>query len=72
VTASHNARTTRHEQFAALPIHADGDGNRYVRQKGYEREKWDLFCLDLNNSSRQAAESLRDEIALAQRYEDEY
>jgi hypothetical protein len=55
-----------------FPIQADDDGNWYVRQHGYKNEKWDLFCLDPNNSTVPAAESLREELALAQRYEDEY
>jgi hypothetical protein len=55
-----------------FPIQADGDGNWYVRQKGYKKEKWDLFCLDPENSPRPAAETLQSELALAQRFEDEY
>jgi hypothetical protein len=55
-----------------FPIQADGKGNWYVRQHGYKSEKWDLFCLDPKNSARRASESLGDEIALAQRFEDEY
>ena len=31
---------------ALFPIQADDDGNWYVRQHGYKKEKWDLFCLD--------------------------
>jgi hypothetical protein len=55
-----------------FPIQADGDGNWYVRQKGYKQEKWDLFCLDPENSPLPAAETLQSELALAQRFEDEY
>jgi hypothetical protein len=57
---------------ALFPIQADEKGNWYVRQKGYKRERWDLFCLDPQNSAMPAAESLREELALAQRFEDEY
>jgi hypothetical protein len=57
---------------ALFPIQADEKGNWYVRQKGYKKEVWDLFCLDPQNSPMPAAESLREELALAQRFEDEY
>ena len=57
---------------ALFPIQADDDGNWYVRQHGYKKEKWDLFCLDPENSNVPAAESLREEIALAQQFENEY
>ena len=56
---------------ALYPIQTDDTGNWYVRQKGYKRERWDLFCLDPQNSEKPAAESLREELALAQRFEDE-
>jgi hypothetical protein len=55
-----------------FPIQSDDDGNWYVRQHGYKKEKWDLFCLDPQNSMAPAAESLREEIALAQHFEDEF
>jgi hypothetical protein len=57
---------------ALFPIQADENGNWYVRQKGYKKEGWDLFCLDPQNSAKPAAESLQEELALAQRFEDEY
>ena len=57
---------------ALFPIQADPQGNWFVRQKGYKGEKWDLFCLDPETSPAPAAESLQQEIALAQRFEDEY
>jgi hypothetical protein len=57
---------------ALFPIQADEKGNWYVRQKGYKQEKWGLFCLDPQNSPILAADSLREELALAQRFEDEY
>jgi len=55
-----------------FPIQSDEDGNWYVRQHGYKNEKWDLFCLDPQNSALPAADSLKEELALAQRFENEY
>ncbi len=55
-----------------FPIQSDDEGNWYVRQHGYKNEKWDLFCLDPQNSTVPAAESLREELALAQKFDDEY
>jgi hypothetical protein len=55
-----------------FPIQTDGHGDWYVRQRGYKAEKWNLFCLDPRTSSGPAADSLRDEIALAGRFEEEY
>jgi hypothetical protein len=55
-----------------FPIQADEHGNWYIRQKGFKGEKWDLFCLDPSASPMPAAESLKEELALAQRFEDEY
>ena len=54
-----------------FPIQQDRNDNWYIRQKGFKREGWDLFCLDPTNGSTPAAESLRDEIALAKRFDDE-
>jgi hypothetical protein len=55
-----------------FPIQSDDKGNWYVRQHGYKNEKWDLFCLDPNNSQKSAADTLGKEIALAQHFEDDY
>lgn len=52
---------------ALFPIQKDDHDQWYVRQTGYKRERWDLFCLDPNNSSTPAAESLQEELALARR-----
>lgn len=52
-----------------FPIQQDDHDQWYVRQKGYKRERWDLFCLDPNNSDKSAAESLREELELAARFE---
>jgi hypothetical protein len=54
-----------------FPIQQDDYDQWYVRQKGFKREQWDLFCLDPNNSSTPAAESLQEELALAKRFDDE-
>jgi D-alanine-D-alanine ligase len=56
---------------ALFPIQQDEDGRWYVRQKGYNKEKWNLLCLDPRTCRLPAAESLRDEIALAARYDRE-
>ena len=56
---------------ALFPIQRDGAGRWYVRQKGYEGETWDLFCLDPTLSRRSAAESLVEEMALARRFDAE-
>jgi hypothetical protein len=50
---------------ALFPIQRNAQGGWYVRQWGYENEPWDLFCLNPRHSPKPAAESLRDEIALA-------
>jgi hypothetical protein len=42
-----------------------------VRQWGYHDEDWDLFCLNPKASTVPAAESLVDEVRLAQRYTEE-
>jgi hypothetical protein len=57
---------------ALFPLDRDQRNRWYVRQWGYRGEAWNLFCLDPQASGTPAAESLRDEIALAGRFtEDE-
>ncbi|MCI0458414.1 MAG: DUF3109 family protein [Gemmataceae bacterium] len=56
---------------ALFPLAKDEQDQWYVRQKGYKNETWDLFCLDPTASSMPAAESLKDEVALAQRFSEE-
>jgi hypothetical protein len=56
---------------ALFPLEKDDHDRWYVRQKGFERERWDLFCLDPQNSAKPAAESLQEELDLAKRYDDE-
>ena len=56
---------------AFFPLDRDKQNRWYVRQRGYRGEVWNLFCLDPRASDVPAAESLRDEIALAQRFTQE-
>jgi hypothetical protein len=56
---------------ALFPIQQNEHDEWYVRQRDFEDEKWDLFCLDPNNTSVPVAESLCDELALAKRFDDE-
>ena len=44
---------------ALFPIQQDKHDRWYIRQKGFKREKWELFCLDPANATTPAAESLR-------------
>lgn len=54
-----------------FPIHRDDDDQWCVRQKGYKGERWNLPCLDPNTSAMPARESLRDEIALAEHFDEQ-
>ncbi len=56
---------------ALFPIQQDDNDRWYVRQRGFRRERWKLFCLDPHSTTVRAADSLRDEIALARRFADE-
>jgi Fe-S-cluster containining protein len=53
---------------ALFPLARNARGEWYVRQKGYEDEEWELFCLDPNSSPLPAAESLQEEMRLAEQY----
>jgi hypothetical protein len=53
---------------ALFPLARKDNGDWYVRQKGYEKEPWNLFCLDPVPTAPLAAESLREEVQLAQKY----
>jgi hypothetical protein len=55
---------------ALFPLAKNARGHWYVRQRGYEGEDWDLFCLDPRHSSRPAAESLAEEVKLARFYDE--
>jgi hypothetical protein len=52
---------------ALCPLSRDEHDRWYVRQGGYQGEIWDLFCLNPQASTTPAAQSLREEINLAQR-----
>jgi Fe-S-cluster containining protein len=58
-------------QCALFPLARADDGRWYVRQWGVEGEVWDLFCLDPQASPVPAAESLKEEIELAERFDRE-
>ena len=53
---------------ALFPLARNDRDEWYVRQHGYEDEKWDLFCLAPQASTKPAAESLEEEIRLAERF----
>lgn len=53
---------------ALFPLARDEHDQWYVRQKGYQGEIWDLFCLDPGQTVVRAADALKDELALAARY----
>ncbi|MHB1425347.1 MAG: YkgJ family cysteine cluster protein [Gemmataceae bacterium] len=53
---------------ALFPLARNAKDEWYVRQHGYADEEWDLFCLDPAASTKPAAESLQEEIALAERF----
>ena len=55
---------------AVFPLAKDGPGRWYVRQKGYKGERWDLACLDPGSSCVPAANSLQQEAALVEEWED--
>jgi len=57
---------------ALFPIQQDDKGRWYVRQKGYKGERWQLSCLDPRGCTVPAAESLREEMALARRFDGEW
>jgi hypothetical protein len=50
---------------AIFPLKWDPRDSWYVRQKGFRKERWALFCLDPAASTILATESLRHEMALA-------
>jgi hypothetical protein len=56
---------------ALFPLARNDADQWYVRQRGVEGEKWGLFCLDPGATSRPASESLREEVRLARRYDEE-
>ena len=54
-------------QCALFPLEQDEDGSWFIRQWGYNGEKWDLFCLNPHQSKRTATTSLQAEIAYAEK-----
>jgi Fe-S-cluster containining protein len=52
-------------QCALFPLLPDENGGWYVRQHGYKKEPWDLFCLAPSNTTLKAVKSLKEEMALA-------
>jgi len=50
---------------AVFPLDKDRKGRWYIRQKGFNRETWDLPCLDPAATQRRAVDVLLEEIALA-------
>jgi hypothetical protein len=52
---------------AVFPLQDDAHGRWFVRQKGFNGEKWDLFCLDPANQTKPAAKSLQEELTVAAR-----
>jgi hypothetical protein len=56
---------------ALFPLVKDDNDQWYIRQKGFNGENWNLFCLDPSASPIPAAESLREELLLAERFEAE-
>ncbi len=52
-------------QCVLFPLDRHDDGRWYVRQWGYDREEWDLFCLDPRRTDRKAVETLEAELAYA-------
>jgi hypothetical protein len=57
-------------QCALFPLEK-GDEGWYVRQHGYEGEKWDLFCLNPKTSKRPAVQALAGELELAAKLDSE-
>src|SRR5262249_49127377 len=56
-------------QYCAwFPLDFDKDGNWYVRQHGYKKEEWDLFCLSPTNSKRLAVKTLQEEIGAVRKF----
>ena len=45
---------------ALFPLSRDDQDQWYIRQRGYKKEDWNLFCLDPDTSSVPAAQTLRE------------
>ena len=57
------------ETCITFPLDRDDHDRWYVRQRGVAGEEWDLACLDPTASDRTPDDSLREEIAFAERVE---
>jgi hypothetical protein len=55
---------------AMFPLAKDQRDRWYVRQKGYQNEKWELRCLDPQSSTVPAAQSLQPEMRLVETWTD--
>jgi hypothetical protein len=49
-----------------FPLELDDNHQWFIRQKGFNGEEWNLRCLDPSSTNVPAAESLREEIAMAE------
>jgi Protein of unknown function (DUF3109) len=49
-----------------FPLELDDEDQWFVRQKGFNGESWDLPCLDPSSTTIPAAESLSEEISIAE------
>lgn len=56
-------------ECALFPVEKNARGEWFVRQKGFAREDWDLPCLDPATSACAAADSLVEELKLAEAWE---
>jgi hypothetical protein len=56
---------------ALFPLGKSYEDEWYIRQKGYYNEDWNLFCLDPAISQRPAAETLQEEMRVAEQVEAE-
>ncbi len=54
---------------AVFPLQKNDQDQWFVRQWGYQDEWWELFCLNPEQSTKPAAESLRAELELAAKYD---
>ena len=54
-------------QCTMFPLEPNGDGSWYVRQWNHEGEQWnDLFCLNPENTTLKAVDTMAPEIAVAE------
>lgn len=58
-------------QCALFPLAKNEKGQWFVRQWGVEGEAWDLFCLDPKATTKPAARSLKEEMEMAKKFDEE-